>query len=116
MVRPNERSRKKRGVRLPSKRVAIRRLARLFWRNGYVRWQNLRRLEDEGSNRYRKGVEVRLVAESEQELRLIRRLLLAAGFEPGRPFAKGRQFRQPIYGRQAVARFLELVVAESDAT
>ncbi len=95
-------------MRKPSASV-IEQLAAFFQRNGYVRWQNTERLETEGWWGYKKGDEVRLVAESKRELALIRRLLRQAGFKPGRPFAKGQQFRQPLYGRQAVSRFLELI-------
>jgi hypothetical protein len=87
----------------------IRRLARFFERNGYARWQASRRVEEEGWQRYKKGDEVRLVANSAAELKVIRALLRAAGFRPGRPFAKGRQYRQPLYGRQVVVAFLALV-------
>lgn len=90
-------------------RRAIGRLAQLFHRNGYVRWQNAERLLLDGYMRYKKGDEVRLVAKSRAELKEIRRLLRLAGFKTRRPFSKGRQFRQPIYGRGEVARFLALL-------
>ena len=83
-------------------------LARLFHRNGYVRWLNPDRRAAEGAF-YKKGDEVRLVANSAGELRTIRRLLRAAGFTPGRSFRKARQWRQPVYGRAVVARFLTLI-------
>lgn len=86
-------------------------LASLFRRNGYVRWPSQVRRATDGHARYKKGYEVRLVSGSVRELRAIRRLLRAAGFTPGRPFVKARQWRQPIYGRQAVARFLDLIGA-----
>ena len=89
-------------------------LAAFFRRNGYVRLQNQQRLEEEGPASYRKGDEIRLVASSARELRLIRSLLKEAGFRPGRDFVKGRQYRVPIYGRDAVARFLEMVEAEPE--
>lgn len=92
-------------------REALAVLAAFFQRNGYVRWQNPERLADEGPQQYKKGNEVRLVANSVRELRLIRRSLCQLGFNPGRPFRKARQYRQPIYGRDEVARFLELVAA-----
>ena len=92
----------------------VRTLAGFFRRNGYVRMQNAERAAEDGWEHYKKGDEVRLVAESVQELALVRRLLREAGFKPGRPFVKGRQFRQPVYGRQAVARFLDLVGEEED--
>jgi hypothetical protein len=91
--------------------AVVRRLAAFFQRNGYVRKQNRRRLQVEGYRRYKKGTELRLVAASRFELWLIQRLLRQAGFKPGRAFMKGRQFRQPVYGRDAVKRFLGLVAA-----
>ncbi len=85
------------------------RLADLFCRNGYLRFQNAGRLAAEGYWGYKKGDEVRLVADSLAELAEIRRLLRAAGFKPGRPFRKAKQYRQPLYGRSEVVRFLALV-------
>jgi hypothetical protein len=91
--------------------LAVEDLAGYFRRNGYVRWQNEERVSREGWNAYKKGDEVRFAANSRQELAIIRRLLVQAGFKPGRPFAKGRQFRQPVYGRDDVARFWNLISA-----
>ena len=91
----------------PSRQV-VEQLAALFRRNGYVRWPNLLR-RAATPREYKKGYEVRLVADSVAELRAIRRLLRAAGFFPGRSFPKSRQWRQPMYGRDDVARFLKLV-------
>jgi hypothetical protein len=84
------------------------RLRELFRRNGYVRMQDPDRVET-GGREYKKGDEVRLVADSRSELAEIRRLLKAAGFKLGRPFAKANQFRQPLYGRDQVARFVALM-------
>ncbi len=58
---------------------------------------------------YKKGDEVRLTAQNKQELQSMQALLVRAGFHPGRPFMKGCQYRLPIYGREAVRRFLRLV-------
>lgn len=89
---------------------AASQLTKFFRRNGYVRRQNPDRIAAEGWGKYKKGDEVRLAAGSTQELAQIRRLLKIAGFKPGRPFAKSsQQYRQPIYGRDAVARFLEMI-------
>jgi hypothetical protein len=86
----------------------LTRLRELFQRNGYVRLQDPDRVEA-GGREYKKGDEVRLVADSRAELMEIRRLLTAAGFKLGRPFAKANQFRQPLYGRDQVARFVSLM-------
>ena len=91
--------------------AAVKRLREVYLRNGYVRRQNPVRIAEEGSRAYRKGEEVRLVASSAMELRLVRRLLSETGFTSGRPFVKGRQYRQPVYGRRQVARFLKLIGA-----
>jgi hypothetical protein len=88
--------------------AAAARLRAFFQRNGYIRWQNAGRLKLNGS-KYKKGDEVRLVADTLAELTVIRRLLRAAGFIPGRPFPKARQYRQPVYGRKQTARFLALI-------
>ena len=95
-------------VEVKPAREVVEQLAALFRRNGYVRRLNPDRRAAEPRT-YKKGDEVRLVAHSEAELRTIRRLLRAAGFKPGRPFRKAKQWRQPVYGRAAVARFLELI-------
>jgi hypothetical protein len=92
-----------------------RELARYFRRNGYVRWQNPKRLAREGYMGYKKGDEVRLTAQDEQELQYIHELLVQAGFRPGHPFVKGQQYRLPIYGREEVGRFLRLVAARGTA-
>ncbi len=84
-------------------------LAWFFRRNGYVRRQNAERRAEEGYAFYKKGHEVRLVAESLQELALIRQLLRRVGLKPGRPFRKGHQYRQPLYGHGQVAQFLALI-------
>ena len=87
----------------------VARLAHYFRRNGYVRWQNPHRLRAEGYMGYKKGDEVRIVCDSLGELTEVRRLLRATGFTFGRPFRRASQYRQPIYGREQVARFLKLV-------
>jgi hypothetical protein len=85
-------------------------LGTFYERNGFVRRQNPDRIEAEGWGKYKKGLEVRLTANSEAELEHIRRLLRAAGFKPGRAYRHGgRQLRQPLYGRRQVERFLELI-------
>lgn len=91
-----------------------RTLAWYYRRNGYLRRPDAERVAVEGSRQYKKGDEVRLVANSLEELQLIRRLLSEAGFRPGRPFRKARQYRQPVYGKQAVARFLRMVESDGD--
>ena len=89
--------------------VLVEQLSAVFRRNGYVRRQSSHRLAAEGYRRYKEGDEIRFIAASRSELASVRRLLRRAGFEPGRPFTKGRQFAQPVYGRTAVQQLLSLL-------
>jgi hypothetical protein len=91
----------------PNDPIAVQ-LGNFFRRNGYFRRLDPVRRMREGQL-YKKGAEVRLVANSARELRRIRRLLRQAGFRPARPFRKGRQWRQPLYGVEAIRRFLALI-------
>jgi hypothetical protein len=84
-------------------------LAEHFRRNGYVRPPAAKRLAAPGYGEFRRGFEFRLTADTRSELRRVRDLLRKAGFTPGRPFVKGRQFRQPVYGRTELERFLALI-------
>jgi hypothetical protein len=90
----------------------VEQLAALFRRNGYVRPPAAKRLAGQGYGRFRRGYEFRLTAKDRSELRLVRDLLRQAGFRPARPFVKGRQFRQPVYGRAELQRFLLLIDAQ----
>ena len=93
---------------------ALEQLAAWFHARGSVRRQNAERLAAEGYGRYKKGDEIRLAAGSKAELARVRKLLREAGFRPGKPFAKRRSFCQPLYGRQEVRRFLDLIGADDD--
>ncbi len=97
-------------------RSVARELTDLFRRNGYVRPSRERRLAGLGYGASSRGFEIRLTAASASELEHIRQLLRAAGFKPGAPFTKGNQLRQPIYGRETVHRFLEIVGESSEVT
>ena len=89
--------------------AVVRELTEIFDRNGYVRRQNPDRVTRDGWARYKKGDEVRLSARTEVDLERLQSLLVAAGFKPGRPYAQGSLYRQPLYGRKQVAAFLELI-------
>ena len=92
----------------PPARV-VARLAAFYDRNGYVRRRTIATVSHAGRRTQRCADELRLTAESIEDMRVIRRLLEQAGFKPGREFAKKRQFRILVYGRRAVDRFLALV-------
>ncbi len=87
-----------------------KRLADFYRKGGSVRRHDSERLALEGYMLYKKGDEIRLRARSKTELRLLRRLLRQAGFNPGRPEPKGRGWRQPLYGREEVTHFLVCVL------
>ncbi len=91
-----------------------RALAAVYARGGYARFQNPDRHANEGSQRYKKGDEVWLMAASDEELASLQSLLDATGFKAGKPFAKGSRICLPIYGREQVSRFKEIVGRFSD--
>jgi len=92
--------------------LAVTELATYFRRNGCIRRQNSDRVATDGWATYKKGDEIRLTANSKAELARIRMMLVIAGFKPGAPYIHGAtQHRQPVYGREQVRRFLEMVKA-----
>ncbi|MFC9326298.1 hypothetical protein [Kitasatospora sp. NPDC057015] len=84
-------------------RAAMLRLGRL---PGYVRQPDLTRRGGEQGHTYKKGWEVRFTARTEEEITEIRDLVIAAGFTPARPFFKGHQLIQPVYGMAVVQAYL----------
>lgn len=92
-------------------RAAQLRLGRL---PGYVRQPDLARRGGEDGHTYKKGWEVRFTARTEQEIAEIRELVIAAGFAPARPFFKGHQLIQPVYGIAAVQAYLAARAAAED--
>ncbi|MEQ8768681.1 MAG: hypothetical protein RL885_32540 [Planctomycetota bacterium] len=92
-----------------SRRAAARVLASCYRRNGHARWQDPERVRKEGPRRYKKGDEVRLFVSSPGELQTIQQCLEILEFQPGKPFQKRSQICLPLYGWDAVSRFLDLV-------
>lgn len=86
-------------------------LTALFRRNGCVRRHDATRYARQGCMKYKKGEEIRLVANGAEERVRIQRLLKCAGFKAGRPFRKSPERTQiciPIYGREQVTAFLSM--------
>lgn len=61
------------------------------------------------SRTYKMGYEIRLAISTKRELAELRRMIRAAGLKPGKPFAKETLTIQPIYGRQAMDRFMQML-------
>ncbi len=77
-----------------------------------MRRHDAERYATQGYRKYKKGEEIRLVANGREEQERILRRLKLAGFRAGRPFRKAperNQYCVPIYGREQVARFLRMV-------
>ena len=79
-------------------------LAEAFHRAGYIRQPNAARAKSDGRS-YKKGYEVRLVADSQEELAKIRKHLRKAGFKLAKPYKKGKGMVQPVYGKLHMERF-----------
>ena len=79
-----------------------------FERCGYIRRYNPERREREGQH-YKKGYEVRFVLGSEGALQAVKRLLTAVKLRPGKPFHKHQRIVLPLYGRETVEWFVNLL-------
>src|SRR2546427_9216150 len=85
-------------------------LARLYQTSGYVRLSDEQRKRKD-AQKYKKGSEVRFVVGTRGELEIVRGLLRQVGLKPGAPFQKHSRWVQPVYGREAVDRFVNRVQA-----
>ena len=88
-------------------------LAACFRRNGYLRLPIAARVKQAKATKqkhvYKKGYELRLVANSTKELREIQSCLGQAGYKFGKAYAKSSQFVVPVYGKQQIDAFLTMV-------
>ena len=75
--------------------------------NAYARIPNFDTRHRLSTEKYKKGWEVRVIVTGADVAEEVRELARKAGFRPGRPFAKGRQWAVPIYGAEAVDAFSE---------
>jgi len=80
-------------------------LVQYFERNGCLRRPNPDRRKTE-TRSYKMGYEIRFVAHTKRELAELRRAIRGAGLKPGKPFAKVNRWVQPVYGRDAMERFV----------
>jgi len=80
-----------------------------FCCNGCFRAPNIARRKREGCRNYKKGYEIRFVADNKEELQKIRSLLRKAGFKTGKPYSKRSQIVQPIYGKNFYEEFRKFI-------
>ena len=90
-------------------RVLAPYLVELIERNSYFRQPNVERRQIEKAA-YKKGWELRLVLNNEDEVALADQLIRQSGLRPGRPFGKWGRWVIPMYGR----RMVEVVQANVD--
>ena len=88
--------------------LAMNVLKKVFLRNGYLRIKDSSRIEESKTQKYKKGFEVRLVANDEAELELIRAAISALDLHVAKSFQKGKQMVQPIYGEEITRKFEKL--------
>lgn len=89
----------------------IKKLGGYFLRNGYLRLPNETLKKKKGGN-YRKGYEIRFVANNKNELKEIKSLLKDAYLKPGKHFEKFNQFVLPVYGKESFFRFKSLLAEQ----
>ena len=91
-----------------SKRKALKYLAEVFLKNGYLRIRDKKKLKKNGAQIYKKGFEIRIVAKNRAELRMIRAAIKALGFKVSKTFIKHNLTIQPIYGKEITLKFQKL--------
>ncbi|WP_144604383.1 hypothetical protein [Algoriphagus algorifonticola] len=91
-----------------SKHLAFKILKEAFLRNGYLRIKDSSKVEKLGSQKYKQGYEVRIVTKNEIELERIRTAISSLGLYAAKPFFKGNQIVQPIYGEEITRKFEKL--------
>ncbi|WP_026951229.1 hypothetical protein [Algoriphagus mannitolivorans] len=91
-----------------SKRLAFKILKEVFLRNGYVRIKDESKLKELGSQKYKQGYEVRLIAKDEAELERIRTAISVLDLHVAKSYLNGKQFVQPIYGKEVTRKFEKL--------
>lgn len=94
--------------------AAAKQLATIFQESGYMRRRSAELAEELGPYGYKKGDEVRLVVNSQAELRRVRALLKTVGLTPGKAFQKHARWVQPLYGAEAVQFFLKQLPSGRD--
>lgn len=92
-------------------KTVVKKLGWYFLRNGYLRLPNEKLRKERGGD-YRKGYEIRFVANNKNELKEIRSLLKEANFKPGKHFEKFNQFVLPVYGKESFFRFKSLLAEQ----
>ena len=93
--------------------AALAELAAWYRRDGVLRTPDRARRADR-SRTYKKGYEIRFLADSVGELVRVRALLTAAGLPVAAAYPKGRRFVQPVYGKVNVTA-LRLAAGAEDA-
>ncbi|MFN3997053.1 hypothetical protein [Algoriphagus sp.] len=96
-----------------SKRLAFKILKEVFLRNGNLRIKDKSKVEKFGSQKYKQGFEVRLVAKDEAELERIQTAISCLDLYVAKTYLKGNQIVQPIYGEE-IARKFEKIKRKKD--
>lgn len=91
-----------------SKRKAGQILEEFFLRSGYLRIRNENQLEEYGSQKYKKGFEIRFVARNINELELIRNSITALSYKLSKSYISNNRFIQPLYGKEITLKFKKI--------
>jgi len=83
------------------KSSSVKQLKKLLDGKIYFRLPDTKRRKLEGQA-YKHGYEVRLVVNNKIELKKMQSILKNLGFDFGKPYAKGLQIIQPVYGKYQI--------------
>lgn len=96
-----------------SKPLAFKFLKEIFLRNGNLRIKDEVKAAKFGSQKHKKGYEVRLLAKNEQELEHIQTAISTLDLYVAKTYLKGKQIVQPIYGKEITKKFEKIKSTEA---
>jgi hypothetical protein len=88
-----------------NKRTALHILKKMYLSNGYLRVPDAAKLETDGSQKYKKGYEIRFIINNKKELKSLQTAISSLGYTVSKTFIKNGQNVQPLYGKEITLQF-----------
>lgn len=101
-------------TRMSEQRKMKKKLVEYFFRSGCFRSADPNKRKELGQT-YKKGYEIRFVAYDENELAELKTLMESLGLKHGKTYAKSKTTVLPVYGKQQMERFREIIMSLSSS-
>ena len=94
-----------RPIKKYNQRTAFQILKKMYLSNGYLRVPDETKLKINGSQKYKKGYEIRFIINNDKELKSLRTAISSLGYTVSKTFIKNGQNVQPLYGKEITLKF-----------